>query len=106
MAPSTSPAPRIGKQKAVCRPARAVARRRGKLTSAAMSAIQAGSRLDHTRPGRPSPGASDVLRLARSNGSGPCHVSTQLSVPSPPTGLHSAPTSQPSAVPIAASSRG
>ena len=71
IAPSTPVAPRIGKQNAARRPARAALGPRGKPASARTSAIQAGSPLAQTRPGNPSPSASRVLRVACSNGCAP-----------------------------------
>ena len=102
----TPAVPRIGKQNAVLSPASTADVPRGTVGSAPTSTSQAGSPLAHTRPGRPSPGASDIARHVSTNWSEPCQVSMQRS-PAPGSGsVHTAPVSQPSDAPIAASSRG
>src|SRR5712692_6480855 len=53
----------MGKAKALCRPQRAATAARGKFASASTSAIQTGSRLIHTWPGKPMPAANAVLRV-------------------------------------------
>jgi hypothetical protein len=96
-----------GKQNALLSPARAALGARGKLLSWRTSAIHAGRPPAHTRPGRPSPGASTVVRLARSKARDPRQVSTQRTSPaSPPAAVQTAPASHSSDSPIAASRRG
>ena len=101
----TSEAPWIGKQNAAASPQRTAIGARGKFGSAPTSTIQAGSPLAQTRPGSPSPGASDRLRVTAPNCPGAFHVSMQRSSPAP-VSVQTAPASHPSDSPIAASSSG
>ena len=63
----TSPRRSTGKPNAACRPSRAATAARGKLRSWTTSGIQAGSPVDQTRPGKPTPGAKVAPRLIASN---------------------------------------
>ena len=60
---------RAGKHRAVRRPTVLATRARGKFGSRVTSTIQSGWPVSHTRPGRPSPGASASEQVTPSNGS-------------------------------------
>ena len=88
------PAPTSGIANAACSPASEASRARGKFGSFVTSAIHAGRPRACTRPGRPSPGASEIVREAaakRSSGAPPAdQVAMHFSNP-PGTGSQTPP---------------
>src|SRR5262245_31680153 len=103
MTPTTPRGLRSGKANAAWSPLRRAASARGKFASWGASAIQAGSPVETTRPGRPSPGERTSRSLIASNSRAPspvCQVLTQRSLPSSGSTSQTEPTSQPSDAPI------
>jgi len=104
MMPTTPLGLSNGNPKAACSPERWTAAARGKLLSCRTSTIHAGSPDSSTRPGSPSPGERVVRSLSASNSEAPpsaCQVRTQRSIGSPAPVSHTAPSCQPSELPIA-----